>query len=167
VIDLSTDGGETFRQLAAISGPGPANPQNFAWAIPLNSATNKGKIRITVFDGSNNTGSFVLGGKFQVWGIPSISDAEYKTLTDGRQEFGISGANFRPGETEIHVNGVLLKKTKFFAEDDKGDGTFDAVYSYDKKLHKRLPLGTFVTVVVKLPRTGQESAPFQFKRKAQ
>jgi hypothetical protein len=166
-IDLSTDGGETFRQLAATTGPSTADPQTMAWSIPGNTVTNKGKIRVTVFDGSNNSATVTLGGKFQIWGPPTVTEAAYKELSDGRQEFRVAGKNFRLDETEIYIDGLLLRKIRFFNPDDNGDGTFNAVYSYDKKLFKRLPLGTFVNVVVKLPRTGQESAPFQYKRKAQ
>jgi hypothetical protein len=165
VVELSTDGGETFIQLASIPGPTSTSTQRINWTAPPGLQTNRGKFRVSVFDGSNNIGTANLVGKFQVWSPPVITSVNYRVLADGRKEFEVGGSNFRLDGSEIHIDGVLLKKIKFFEEDDNGDGTFKHVYSYDKKLHKRVPEGKTVNVVVKLPRTGQTSEAFQFKRK--
>lgn len=165
VIDFSTDGGDTFRELADLVAASGPDPQSFTWQVPSDASSNRARLRLTVFDGSNNRAEASVAGKFHIWQPPRITGAEFNVLADGRNELGVIGGNFHGGETEIYVNGILLKKIKVFAVDEQSDGSFSRVYSYDKKLHKRVPAGTPVQIVVKLPRTGQESQPFQFKRK--
>jgi hypothetical protein len=82
-----------------------------------------------------------------------------------RPEFQLLGRNFRADETEIWVDGTQLKKIRFDEKYNTGDGTYKRVSSIDKKLSKRFPDRQFVTIEVRLPRTGQISPTFEFKRK--
>jgi hypothetical protein len=69
------------------------------------------------------------------------------------------------GETEILVDGLRLKKIQFKDQYFSGNGTSKRVSSVDKKIFKRVPDRTLVTVEVRLSRTGQVSPGFDFKRK--
>jgi hypothetical protein len=77
----------------------------------------------------------------------------------------LAGRNFRPDETEIWVDDGWLKKVQFQDRYFTGNGMYKRVSSFDKKLNKRVPDRTWVKVVVKLPRTGQVSPAFDFRRK--
>jgi hypothetical protein len=87
------------------------------------------------------------------------------TREDGRNELEVYGRKFRVGDTDIMVDGVLLKKTKFQEKCDDPDGSCKKVSNFDKKLLKRLPEGQFVDIQVAIGSTGQVSPTFTFKRK--
>jgi len=69
------------------------------------------------------------------------------------------------GETEIWVDGLPLKKIQFQERYFTGNGASKRVSSVDKKVFKRVPTGIWVTFEVRLPKTGQISPGFDFKRK--
>ncbi len=163
-IELSTDGGLSFQEIASINGPGSADQQTYQWQTPAALTTRSGKIRITAYDGAGNSAPAASSGSFQVWALPSINDASYVTLADGRGEITVMGAGFRLDETEIFVDGISLRKISYPAGYDNGDGTFRRVISRDKKIQKRIPAGANVSIVIKLTRTGQTSSPFSFRR---
>jgi hypothetical protein len=103
-------------------------------------------------------------GIFQVWALPVITDAGYDAQSGPAGELTLFGSGFRSGETEVYAEDVLLKKISYPPKFDQGDGTFSRLVCDDKKLNKRLPAGDFVSIVLKLPRTGQVSPAFQFAR---
>ena len=80
-------------------------------------------------------------------------------------EIELQGRNFRIGETEIWVEGLPLKKIQFKDQYFSGNGTSKRVSSIDKKLFKRVQAGALVTIEVRIPKTGQISPGFDFKRK--
>lgn len=165
VLEFSTDGGDTFQEIASITAPSIAPEQRYTWHVPASASSSKGKIRITAYDGRGNSSLALSAGKFQIWAMPIISEVGYKKLEDGRGELMVAGRNFRLDQTAVYVNGVKLKSLKFFEAHRAQDGTYRRVYSYDRKLEKRLPLGVRVTIFVKLLQTGQTSPPFTYKRK--
>lgn len=95
--------------------------------------------------------------------MPIINDAVF---TDGtKPSIELQGRNFRPGETEIWVGDIPLKKLKY---DDRyliANGMYKRVSSVDKKLTKRIPERTWVKFEIRVPRTGQVSPAFEFRRK--
>ncbi|HKG20479.1 MAG TPA: hypothetical protein VKC34_01155 [Blastocatellia bacterium] len=68
-------------------------------------------------------------------------------------------------QTEVWVDGLKLKRVKFTERCDIGNGTCRKVSVEDKKVHKRVPEGKFVSIVIKIPKTGQVSPAFSYKRK--
>jgi len=164
VIEMSADGGGTFQQIAVITGPGIGGTQTYSWQVPAGLSTTTGTVRISVYDGANNSAVAASPGKFQVWALPVITSADYISQKGGSAELILSGSGFRSGETQVYADDVPLKKISFPSKFDNGDGTYARLVSDDKKLNKRLPPGAFVAIVVKLARTGQVSPPFQFKR---
>jgi hypothetical protein len=163
VIDLSTDGGGTFQQIASVTGPGTTGLQSYSWQVPAGLSTGNGMIRITVYDAANNSAMASSAGTFQVWALPVITEAGYDGQSGPAGELTLSGSGFRSGETEVYAGDVLLKKVSFPAKFE-GDGTFTRLVSDDKKLNKRFPKGVSVAIVLKVPRTGQVSPAFQFRR---
>ena len=97
--------------------------------------------------------------------MPIITEVNFTTREDGRNELEVFGRKFRQGDTDILVDGTLLKKTKFQEKCDDPDGTCKKISNFDKKLLKRLPEGEFVDVQVRINSTGQLSPTFAFKRK--
>jgi hypothetical protein len=163
VIDLSTDNGITFQQIASITAPTAGDTQSYDWPVPADWATTKARVRIIVFDGAGNSATTMSRDKVEIWPMPIINGATY--FEADRPEFQLLGRNFRADETEIWVDGLQLKKIRFDEKYNTGDGTYKRVSSIDKKLSKRFPDRQFVKIEVRLPRTGQISPTFEFKRK--
>ena len=55
VIELSTDNGNTYTQIADLTAPSSGVSQSYDWQVPADLATDKGKVRITVYDGAGNS----------------------------------------------------------------------------------------------------------------
>jgi subtilisin family serine protease len=166
VIELSTDAGRTFQEVASISAPGGTEQQSFDWQVPVALSTTAGKIRITVFDGADNSSSVISSGKFDVWPLPIVTDANFLLGGENQKnELEVFGRHFRIDETNIRVNGRRLRKIRFNEKCDSVDGTCKKVSSLDRKLHKFVPEGERVVIQVELPRTGQMSPAFEWKRK--
>ncbi len=165
LIEYSGDNGNTFQQMVELIAPSSGELQNFVWEVPVALSTDKaGRIRITVFDGAGNATSQVSVGRFTVWPLPIITDATYVTDTDGKSSLDVFGRNIRLGNTEVYVDGILLKKIKFLDKCDD-DGRCKKISSFDKKLKNRFPEGQFVNLEIKIASTGQGSPAFEFKRK--
>ncbi len=166
VVELSTDNGDSFQQIISLVAPPSGETQRYTWQIPIDLATDKAKVRITLFDGSGNSATVTSSGKFEIWPLPIITEADVKE-DDERQtlELQLTGRNFRNNQTEIYVDGKKLKKVKFEDKFSTGDGTFRKVSSFDKKVKKRFPWHEDVVIVVKLKETGQESPGFTFRRR--
>ncbi|HEV8486383.1 MAG TPA: S8 family serine peptidase [Blastocatellia bacterium] len=165
LIELSTDGGRTFQPIATITAPGSGDQKTYDWQVPVALSTDAGKIRVTVFDGANNSSSVVSNGKFDIWQLPIITDANFLIRESGKGELEIFGRNFRAGETEIFVDGKKMKKVRFNEKCDEVDGTCKKISSQDKKVGKFVPEGATVTLEVSIPVTGQVSPAFDWKRK--
>jgi subtilase family protein/Big-like domain-containing protein len=163
VIEISTDNGGTFETIGSLPGPGSSDVQSFDWQIPIDLQTEKARARVTVVDGSGNSASALSNGKFDVWPLPIIVKAEY--IEGSKPELRLSGRFFRVDETEIWVDGKQLKKIRFDETFATGNGTSKKISSKDKKLHKRLPIRKRVTIEVRIPKSGQVSPGFEFKRK--
>jgi hypothetical protein len=163
VIELSTDNGNTYQQIADLTAPSSGVSQTYDWQVAANLATDKGKVRITVYDGAGNSATTQSNKLFEIWPMPIINSATFKE--EAPMELELQGRNFRMGETEILVDGLRLKKIQFKDQYFSGNGTSKRVSSVDKKIFKRVPDRTLVTVEVRLPRTGQVSPGFDFKRK--
>jgi len=125
--------------------------------------TERAQVRITVYDGANNSASAVSGGKFDIWPLPIITEVEYRI--GDKDELRLSGRFFRNDESEIWVGDKQLKKVRFEGRYYTGNGTSKKVSSFDKKLSKRVPAHQTVMIQVRLPQTGQASPTFEFKRK--
>ena len=165
VVELSVDGGRTFLPIASISAPSSGEQQTYSWQVPVALSTQSGKIRVTVFDGANNSSSIVSNGKFDIWQLPIITDANFLIRDSGKGELEIFGRNFRDGETEILVDGRKMKKVRFNEKCDEVDGTCKKISSQDKKVGKFVPEGATVSLEVRIPLTGQVSPAFDWKRK--
>jgi subtilase family protein/Big-like domain-containing protein len=163
VIEFSTDNGNTYQQIADMTAPSSGVSQSYSWLVPADMETQKGKVRITVYDGSGNSATTSSNKNFEIWPMPIINSATFKE--EAKMEIELLGRNFRMGETEIWVEGVQLKKIQFKDQYFSGNGTSKRVSSVDKKLNKRVKFGTLSTLEVRLPRTGQISPGFDFKRK--
>jgi hypothetical protein len=166
VIELSTDAGTTFQQIISLTAPSSGEDQTYDWQIPAEIFTDKAKVRITVYDGAGNSAAVTTTGKFDIWPMPIITEAQYKFGTDGgRDELILIGRNFRVDETEIWVNGQQkLGKVRFSDKFFSGDGAATKVSSFDKKIHKRIPGRQDITIEIRLPKTGQISPRFAFRR---
>ncbi len=163
VIEISTDNGGTFETIGSLLGPGSGDVQSFDWQIPIALQTERARARVTVVDGSGNSASALSNGKFDVWPLPIITGAEY--IEGSKPELRLSGRFFRNGLTEVWVDGKQLKKIRFDEKFSTGKGTSKKVSSLDKKLHKRLPVRKRVVIEVRIPKSGQVSPGFDFKRK--
>lgn len=163
VIEFSTDNGNTYQQIADLTAPSSGVSQSYNWQVQADLATGKGKVRITVYDGAGNSATTSSNKNFEIWPMPIINDGTFKE--EAPMEIELLGRNFRIGETEIWVEGLPLKKIQFKDQYFSGNGTSKRVSSVDKKLFKRVPAGTVVTFEVRLPKTGQISPGFDFKRK--
>lgn len=163
VIEISTDNGLTFQEVFSTIAPGLGDTQTYDWQVPAEMSSTKGRVRLTVYDGAGNSASTSSRDKLDIWPAPIINEAAYNEAD--RPELELKGRNFRDGETEIWVDGTQLKKIRFDEKYNTGEGTFKKVSSVDKKLNKRFPDRTWVRIEVRLPKTGQVSPSFDFKRK--
>jgi len=163
VIEISLDNGNTYQEIASSTAPSSGETESYDWAVPAETVAGKAKVRITVYDGAGNTATTVSNKNFEIWPMPIINDVIF---TEGdRPTIELAGRNFRPGETEIWVGDILLRKIQ---HDDKyftGNGAYKRVLSVDKKLNKRIPDRTWVRLEVHIPTTGQISPGFDFRRK--
>ena len=163
VIELSTDNGGSFQQIINLTAPSSGELQSYDWQIPAALFTDRAKVRITVYDGSGNSAAITLAGKFDIWPMPIITDVSYN---DGsKPQLEISGRNFRNDEIEIYVDGKQLKKTRWDDKFYEGNGMSRKVFSADKKLNKRVPLHQDVMIEIKVPKSGQVSPAFEFRRR--
>ena len=163
VIEFSADNGNTYQQIADLTAPSSGVSQSYDWQVPATLETGKGKVRITVYDGAGNSASASSNKNFEVWPMPIINAATFRE--EAPMEIELQGRNFRIGETEIWVEGLPLKKIQFKDQYFSGNGTSKRVSSVDKKLFKRVQAGALLTLEVRLPKTGQISPGFDFKRK--
>jgi hypothetical protein len=163
VLEVSLDNGNTFQEIVSTNAPSLGDTQTYSWQVPADMDTGKGKIRVTVYDGAGNSSSAVSNKNFEIWPMPFINDV---TVNEGdKPVLELSGRHFRIDETEIWVGDTPLKKIQYEQRYFTGDGTYKHVLSKDKKMNKRVPDRTLVRIQVVLPRTGQISPPFDFKRK--
>ena len=165
LIELSVDGGRTYLPIVSISAPSSGEQQTYNWQVPVALSTLAGKLRVTVFDGANNSSSIVSNGKFDIWQLPIITDANFVVRDSGKNELELFGRNFRDGETEIRVDGRKMKKVRFNEKCDEVDGTCKKISSQDKKVGKFVPEGATVILEVRIPLTDQVSPAFEWKRK--
>ena len=163
VIEFSLDNGNTYREITSNTAPSSGETQSYVWSVSAETISNKAKIRVTVYDGAGNSSTAASNKNFEIWPMPIINDAVF---TDGtKPSIELQGRNFRPGESEIWVGDLALKKLKY---DDRyliTSGMYKRVSSVDKKLTKRIPDRTWVTFEIRVPRTGQVSPKFEFRRK--
>ena len=123
----------------------------------------KGKVRVTVYDGAGNSATASSNKNFEIWPMPFITEAQF--IEGERLELDLLGRNFRPGETEIWVGDIFLKKIQYEDKYFTGNGMYKRVTSVDKKLNKRIPDRKWVRFEIHNPTTGQVSAAFDFRRK--
>ncbi len=163
VIEISDDNGNSFQQIASLTGPLSGDTQTYDWQVPADLWTGKAKVRITVYDGAGNTATAASRDNFEVWPMPIINDV---TFTEGnRPQLDLAGRYFRADETEIWVDGVWVGRIQYSDKYFTGNGTYKHITSLDKKLNKRVPDRTWVKIDVRIPRTGQISPAFEFRRK--
>jgi subtilisin family serine protease len=164
VVQLSTDGGASFQQIATVPGPSLSHQQSYQWQVPASFSTDEGVLQVTVFNGAGISASSSSPGQFQIWALPVVTSASYMTLKKGKAELLIDGRNFRKGQAGVFVNGIELSKLTFKSP-VSGSVTFGRIVSNDKKLQKDVPSGQFSTLVVKVAAANQASPDFEFKRK--
>lgn len=165
VIEFSQDAGQTFQKIIELSAPSSGEEQSYSWQVPVTLNTSKGRVRITVYDGAGNAAAITSVGKFEVWPMPIITDADFDTKQGKNGQLEVFGRNFRLNQTEVYVDGRKLKKVKFTEKCDDATGTCKKVSVEDKKVHKRVPVGTPINIRIRLTKTGQESPDFEYKRK--
>lgn len=163
VVEISSDNGNTYETIADITAPTIGDTQSFDWQVPVDMDSQKAKVRVTVYDGAGNSSAAASKNNFDIWALPIINAAAYNE--GDKPEFELSGRNFRVSETEIWVDDMPLKKIQYVDKYFTGNGTYKHISSFDKKLNKRVPDRTWVKVFVKVPRTGQVSPAFDFRRK--
>ncbi len=164
VIELSLDNGDTWQEIVTLVGPGSGEDQTYEWQIPAAVFTDKARVRMTLFDGAGNATVMLNDGKFDIWPMPIITQVTFNGDDSDKPELELKGRNFRIGEAEIYVDGVRLKKIRY-AEDSDGNGMCRRISSVDRKLNKRAPLRKEVSIEVRVPRTGQVSPAFTFRRR--
>ena len=162
VAALSTDGGRTFADIFNILAPSSGLDQTYSWQVPASLSASEAALRITVSDGAGNSAAST-SGLFQVWAVPIIDSVIFTPSAASRGELIVNGRNFRKDETQVLVNGVLLKKLSFESP-NAASGAFGQILCDDPKIRKRFPSGQPVNIVVTILRTGQASPPFQFIR---
>lgn len=163
VIELSLDNGNTYQQIVSTTAPSSGETQSYDWQVPADLLTGKAKVRITVFDGAGNSATAASNKNFEIWPMPIINDAVF---TEGdKPSVELAGRNFRPAETEIWVSDIALRKIQYQDRYFTGNGVYKRVTSVDKKLNKRFPDRKWVKLEVRIPRTGQVSPAFEFRRK--
>ena len=163
VIEVSLDNGNTYTEIASTTAPSNGSTQSFDWQVPAEMVTGKGKVRITVYDGAGNSASASSKKNFEIWPMPIINGATF--IEADKPSIELAGRNFRPGETEIWVGEFFLKKLQYEERYFTGNGAYKRILSLDKKLNKRIPDRKWVSLEVRVPRTGQVSPRFDFKRK--
>ncbi|MEW6206913.1 MAG: S8 family serine peptidase [Acidobacteriota bacterium] len=164
-LSFSTDNGDTFQPIATIVAPSSGVDQQYDWPVPASLDTQKGKFRIKIFDGAENFAEVISNGKFEVWPIPIINDADFDENAGKKGQLEVFGRNFRRDDCEIYANGKKLKKLDF-SERCADSGICKKVSSNDPKIHKRVKKGQFTTIVVRVKTTGQTSPEFRYKRKS-
>jgi subtilase family protein/Big-like domain-containing protein len=163
VIEVSLDNGNTYQEVHSSTAPSNGESQSYDWQVPADMVTGKAKVRITVYDGAGNSATTASNKNFEIWPMPIINDVIF---TEGdRPTIELAGRNFRPGETEIWVGDLTLRKIQYEDRYFTGNGAYKRVISVDKKLNKRFPDRTWVRLEVHIPRTGQISPAFEFRRK--
>ena len=163
VIEISLNNGNSYEVIATSTAPSSGDSQNYEWHIPAEKASAKAKLRITVYDGAGNSATAVSKRTFEIWPMPIINGV---TFTEAEKpSLELAGRNFRPGETEIWVDNAALKKIRYEDRYFTGNGMYKRVTSVDKKLNKRIPDRTRVKFEIRIPRTGQVSPGFEFRRK--
>lgn len=163
VIEVSLDNGSTYQEILSTTAPSSGDIQRYEWQVPAEMTTGKAKVRITVYDGAGNSSTTASTRNFEIWPMPIVNNAVF---TEGdRPSIELSGRNFRPDETEIWVGDIPLKKLQYQDKYFTGNGMYKHVTSVDKKLNKRIPDRTWVTFTIHIPRTGQISPGFDFRRK--
>ncbi len=163
VVEVSLDNGNTYQQIASSTAPSSGKKQRYDWEVPAEMVSGKAKIRITVYDGAGNSATASSDKNFEIWPMPIINGVIF-TEAD-RPTIELAGRNFRPGETEIWVDDIALGKIQYDDRYFTGNGAYKRVMSVDKKLNKRVPDRTWVRIEVRVPRTGQISPSFDFRRK--
>jgi hypothetical protein len=163
VIEISLNNGNDYEVIASSTAPSSGDTQSYEWRVPAETVSGKAKVRITVYDGAGNSASAVSRKNFEIWPMPIINGATF-TEAD-RLSIELAGRNFRPGETEIWAGGIALRKIQYQDRYFTGNGMYKRVTSFDKKLNKRFPDRTLVKLEIHIPRTGQVSPGFNFKRK--
>jgi subtilisin family serine protease len=163
VVEISSDNGNTYQKIADLTAPSIGDTQSYDWQVPVDMDSQKAKVRITVYDGAGNSAAAASKNNFDIWAMPIVNGVTYNE--GDKPEFELAGRNFRVSETEIWVDDMPLKKIQYADKFFTGNGTYKHVSSFDKKLNKRVPDRTWVKVFVKLPRTGQVSPAFDFRRK--
>ena len=163
VIEISLDNGNTYQEIVSTTAPSAGDSQSYDWQVPAEMVTGKAKVRITVFDGAGNSATTASNKNFEIWPMPIVNDAIF---TEGdRPSIDLVGRYFRPGETEIWVADIALKKLQYQDRYFTGDSMYKRVTSVDKKLNKRVPDRTWVKFEIRIARTGQISPGFEFRRK--
>src|SRR5262249_48492766 len=81
-IERSTDSGEAWQLILTLHAPSSGQQQVYNWQVPGELSTQRGKLRLTVFDGAGNSASAISTGKFEVWAMPVITRVQY--------DFGVS-----------------------------------------------------------------------------
>jgi hypothetical protein len=166
VLEISVDNGDTFKEISSSTAPSIGDTQSYEWPVPADVSAGKARLRITVYDGAGNSATATSSKFFEIWPMPIVNGATFSEATDlDRASIQLAGRNFRPGETEIWVSGVALKKIRYEDKHRIGDGMYKRVTSVDKKLTKRVPDRTWVKFEIRVPRTGQVSPGFDFKRR--
>lgn len=163
VIELSTDNGGTFQQIINLTAPSSGESQSYDWQIPASISTDRAKVRITIYDGAGNSAAITSAGKFEIWPMPIITEVTYN---DGsKPQLEISGRYFRNDEVEIYIDGKKLKKIRWDDKFYEGNGMSRKVFSADNKLNKRVPLHEDVMIEIRVPKVGQISPAYEFRRR--
>jgi len=166
VLEISLDNGNTYQEITSSTAPNNGDSQNYEWPVPADMSAGRARVRITVYDGAGNSATAASNQNFQIWPMPIINGATFTEATDtDRASVELAGRNFRPGESEILVDGTALKKLRYESKHLVSDGMYKRVTSVDKKVSKRFPDRTWVTIEIRVASTGQVSPAFTFKRK--
>lgn len=166
VIEVSLNNGSSYEEITSSTAPSNGETQSYAWQVPAEMITSKARVRVTVYDGAGNSSTTTSNKMFEIWPMPIINDAVFTEGTEGsKPSIELHGRNFRPGQTEVWVNNMALSKIKYEDRYFIGNGMYKRVASLDKKLTKRIPERTWVKFEIRMPRTGQVSPGFDFKRK--
>ncbi len=165
VIELSTDNGTTFQRIISLIAPSSGEQQSYDWQVPAPLDTTKGKVRITLYDGAGNSATVTSAGKFEVWPLPIITEVDFDPEGGKKGQLQVFGRNFRMNQTNIYVDGQKMKKLVFNEKCDSSTNICKRISSNDKKMNKRVPEGKFVNVIVVVPKTGQTTPEFSYKRK--
>jgi hypothetical protein len=164
VIEFSTNNGSSYEAIADITAPSSGQDQQFDWQVPAALDTTKGKVRIRIFDGADNTALAESQGKFEVWPLPIITSAEFDENVGKSGQLEVFGRNFRMEDCEVYANGKKLKKL-VFNEHCQDSGICRKVSSNDSKINKRVKEGTTSILVVRIKTTGQTSPEYRYRRK--